>query len=47
MDYLDRLHKELIKEKIHEKFIKGDMSTSEMEAKVRKIGKKLKQKKKC
>lgn len=45
MDYLDRLHKAVKKEKIHEKYIQGKMSSEEMEAKIRTIGAKLKKKK--
>lgn len=46
MDYLDRLNKAIMKEKIHEKYIQGKISTEEMEEKIRAIGKKLKSKKK-
>lgn len=45
MDYLDRLHKAIAKEKIHEQYIYGKLSTEQMEQKVRKVGSKLKKKK--
>jgi hypothetical protein len=45
MDYLDRLHKEVKKKKIHEKYIQGKISTEEMEEKIRAIGATLKKKK--
>ncbi len=45
MDYLDRLHNASKKEKIHEKYIQGKISTEEMERKIRALGTKLKNKK--
>ena len=45
MDYLDRLHKKVQKDKIAINFIQGKLSTKKMEEKVRKIGSKLKKNK--
>lgn len=45
MDYLDRLNKAIMKEKIHEQYIQGKITTEEMEKTIRAIGAKLKKKK--
>ncbi|MCT8136801.1 hypothetical protein H1D32_02920 [Anaerobacillus sp. CMMVII] len=45
MDYTDRLNKALMKEKIHEKYIQGKITTKEMEEQIRAIGSRLKKKK--
>ncbi|QOY37911.1 hypothetical protein AWH56_010265 [Anaerobacillus isosaccharinicus] len=45
MDYIDRLNKAIMKEKIHEQYIQGKITTEEMEERIRAIGAKLKKKK--
>lgn len=45
MDYTDRLNKAIMKEKIHEQYIQGKITTEEMEERIRAIGAKLKKKK--
>jgi hypothetical protein len=44
MDYLERLNRAVMKEKIHEKFIQGKITAAEMEDRIRAIGAKLKKK---
>ncbi len=45
MDYLNRLDQAIKKEKLHEKYLQGKITTEEMEAKIREIGARLKKKK--